>query len=71
MGTDLAGRILSFLDANHVISLATTGPDRPHATNLFYARDGYTLLWLSNSRSHHSVHIDTHPQVSATIAPDL
>jgi uncharacterized protein YhbP (UPF0306 family) len=70
MNTDLAGRILSFLDANHVISLATAGPDGPHATNLFYARDGYTLLWLSNSRSRHSVHIDTHPQVSATIAPD-
>jgi uncharacterized protein YhbP (UPF0306 family) len=70
MSTDLAGRILSFLDANHVISLATAGPDGPHAANLFYARDGYTLLWLSDRRSRHSSHIDTHPQVSATIAPD-
>lgn len=70
MSADLAGRILWFLDAHHVMSLATAGPDGPHATNLFFARDGYALLWLSDPRSRHSVDIDTHPQVAATIAPD-
>jgi uncharacterized protein YhbP (UPF0306 family) len=67
---DLAGRIAIFLDAHHVMSLATCGPRGPHAANLFYARDGLSLLWVSDRQSTHSTNIGTNPQVSATIAPD-
>jgi uncharacterized protein len=66
----LAARIAIFLDAHHVMSLATCGPRGPHATNVFYARDGLSLLWVSDRQSTHSTNIGINPQVSATIAPD-
>ena len=67
---DLAARIAIFLDAHHVMSLATCGAQGPHAANLFYARDGLSLLWVSDRHSAHSSNIGTNPYVSATIAPD-
>jgi uncharacterized protein len=66
----LAARIAIFLDAHHVMSLATCGPQGSHAANLFYARDGLSLLWVSDRRSTHSANIGLNSQVSATIAPD-
>jgi len=67
---DLAGRIAAFLDAHHVMSLATLGPHGPHAANLFYARDGFVLFWVSDPASRHSVELDADGRVSATIARD-
>lgn len=67
---DLAGRIATFLDAHHVMSLATCGPRGSHAANVFYARDGLSLFWVSDWQSTHSRNIAINPQVSATIAPD-
>jgi len=49
MNSDLTARITAFLDAHHVMSLATVGGDGPHAANLFYARDGYALIWVSDT----------------------
>ena len=66
----LAARIASFLDAHHVMSLATCGAQGAHAANLFYARDGLSILWVSDRQSTHSTNIGINPQVSATIAPD-
>jgi len=68
MNVDLATRIASLLDAHHVMSLATLGEDGPHAANLFYVRDGYALIWVSDPASRHSVHIEKHAGVAATIA---
>jgi len=70
MPADLADRIAEFLDAHHVMSLATCGPHGPRAANVFYARDGLSLLWVSDRQSTHSMNIEINPQVSATIAPD-
>jgi uncharacterized protein len=67
---DLAGRIATFLDAHHVMSLATCGPRGSHAANVFYARDGLSLFWVSDWQSTHSRNIAINPRVSATIAPD-
>jgi uncharacterized protein YhbP (UPF0306 family) len=66
----LASRIASFLDAHHVMSLATIGGDGPHAASLFYVRDGYALIWLSDPASRHSRHIGERADVAATIAGD-
>jgi uncharacterized protein YhbP (UPF0306 family) len=66
----LVDRIAEFLDAHHVMSLATCGPHGPHAANVFYARDGLSLLWVSDRQSTHSTNIGINPQVSATVAPD-
>jgi uncharacterized protein YhbP (UPF0306 family) len=71
MGDELAGQIAALLDMHHVMSLATIGPNGPHAVNLFYARDGFTLLWVSDPSSRHSVEIDADSRVAATIAMDF
>ena len=70
MNSNLAARVMAFLDAHHVMSLATVGGDGPHAANLFYARDGYALIWVSDPTSRHSRHIDERAAVAATIARD-
>ena len=71
MDDGLAARIASFLDAHHVMSLATIGQDGPHAANLFYVRDGLALIWVSDPTSRHSIHIEARPDVAATVAPDF
>lgn len=70
MNADLAGRIVSFLTAYHVMSLATAGSAGIHAANLFYACDGLALVWVSDSDARHSRAIAADPRVAATIAPD-
>jgi len=67
---DIAARITAFLDAHHVMSLATCGPRGPHAANVFYARDKLSLLWVSERQTRHSMMLEVNPQVAATIAPD-
>jgi uncharacterized protein YhbP (UPF0306 family) len=70
MSGETAARIMAFLDAHHVMSLATVGAQGPHAANLFYARDGFTLLWVSDPRTRHSLELGADPRVAATVAPD-
>ena len=70
MTNDLKARIAAFLDAHHVLSLATLGADGPHAANLFYACDGMALVWLSDTDTRHSRHVAADARVAATIAPD-
>ena len=70
MADDLAERIAALLDAHHVMSLATLGRDGPHAANLFYARDGFALFWVSDPASRHSVELEAGGTVAATIARD-
>jgi len=67
---DVAARIAAFLDAHHVMSLATIGRDGPHAASLFYARDRFALLWVSDRTSRHSAELAADARVAATIAPD-
>ncbi len=70
MADDLSDRIAAFLDAHHVMSVATLGPGGPHAANLFYARDGFALLWVSDPASRHSAGLAADARVAATIARD-
>ena len=70
MNDELANRIAAFLDAYHVMSLATHGPDGPHAANLFYVRDGLSLVWISEPGTRHSRDIAADQRVAASIAPD-
>jgi len=68
---DLILRIEQFLDANHVMALATNGEAGLHAANLFYARDGLSLIWVSDSGTRHSQDLINNPMVAATVAPDV
>ena len=70
MNGDTGASIAAFLDAHHVMSLATCGPNGAHAANVFYARSGFALLWVSDPSSRHSVELEADPRVAATIAPD-
>jgi uncharacterized protein YhbP (UPF0306 family) len=67
---DARQRIADFLDRHHVMSLATVGPDGPHAASVFYARIGFCLFWVSSPKARHSVHIEADPRTAATVAPD-
>ena len=67
---DLAPRIEAFLDAHHVMPLATVGDAGAHAASLMYARQGYALHWTSDPQSRHSLHVEREALVTATIAPD-
>ena len=69
MNDELANRIAAFLDAYHVMSLATHGPDGPHAANLFYVRDGLSLVWISEPDTRHSRDIAADQRVSACANP--
>jgi uncharacterized protein len=70
MSAETAIRIAAFLDANHVVSLATCGSDGPHAASVFYVRDGLALLWVSDPKSRHSTELEANARVAATVAPD-
>lgn len=65
-----SARIVAFLDAHHVLSLATSSQQGPHAVSVFYVRDEFALLWVSDPGSRHSVELVNDPRVAATIAPD-
>jgi uncharacterized protein len=67
---DLAARIEAFLDAHHVMTLATVGDAGAHAASLMYARDGFTLYWTSDLQTRHSVHLEREARGTATVAPD-
>lgn len=68
--SETVARIVAFLDAHHVVSLATCSANGPHAANVFYARDGFALLWVSDPASRHSAELEVDARVAATIAPD-
>jgi uncharacterized protein YhbP (UPF0306 family) len=70
MTGETAARIAAFLDAHHVMSLATFGGHGPHAANVFYARDGFALLWVSDPLTRHSAELEANPHAAATVAPD-
>ncbi|EJW13220.1 putative Pyridoxamine 5'-phosphate oxidase [Rhodovulum sp. PH10] len=67
---NLRDRLAAFLDAHHVMSLATIGPQGPHAASLFYARDGLDLVWVSEDTTRHSRDLANDPRAAATVAPD-
>jgi hypothetical protein len=54
MNAETVARVIAFLDAHHVMSLATSGESGPHAANVLYVRDDFALLWVSDPISRHS-----------------
>jgi uncharacterized protein YhbP (UPF0306 family) len=67
---DLAARIETFLDAHHVMTLATVGEAGAHAASLMYARRGFALHWTSDPQTRHSLYLAREARVTATVAPD-
>ena len=66
----LRRRIEAFLEARHVMTLATVGPEGPLAAAVFYASDGLTLYFVSAASSRHCRDLEAGGAVAATIHTD-
>ncbi len=71
MSAGLRSRIEAFLQAHHVMSLATAGPEGPWSAAVFYANDGLTLYFISAPESRHSRDIGASGRAAATIHRDV
>lgn len=65
----LKAEIMAFLDAHTVLSLATAGKEGAHAASVMYARDGFSLFWVSDPTTRHSRELEAESRVAVTIAP--
>jgi uncharacterized protein len=65
--TALRRRIVSFLEAHHVMTLATSGPAGPWAAAVFYASDGLMLYFVSAATSRHCRDLEASGRVAATV----
>jgi len=65
----LRTKVLAYLQAHHVMTLATAGP---WAAAVFYVNDGFTLYFLSLPQSRHAqaLALAAHPGVAITIQED-
>jgi len=67
----LRAEIEAFLSTHHTVTLATVDDEGgPHAACVLYAPDGLSLLWMSDTDTRHSRHIEARRRVTATVAPD-
>ena len=65
--TALRKRILAYLAAHHVMTVATA---EPWAAAVFYVNEGFDLYFLSSPRSRHCTRIADDPRVAVTIQED-
>ncbi|MCC6211933.1 MAG: pyridoxamine 5'-phosphate oxidase family protein [Burkholderiales bacterium] len=63
-------RALAYLRAHHVMTLATHGAGVPWAAAVFYANDGFDLIFLSSPSSRHCGNLAANPRAAATIQED-
>ncbi len=66
----LLEKVLTYLDAHNVMTLATTGAEGLWAAAVFYVNDGFTFYFLSAPGARHSRNIAAYPGVAATIQED-
>ncbi|MBI2485909.1 MAG: pyridoxamine 5'-phosphate oxidase family protein [Deltaproteobacteria bacterium] len=62
--------VLEFLKNHHTMSLATSRDNDPYAASLFYANYEFTIYFLSNPKSDHSLNLSGNPNVAITINKD-
>ena len=68
--SEARNRTLSYLEAHHVMTLATHGPEGLWAAAVFYASDGFRLYFLSAGHTRHARNMAASPRVAATIQED-
>ena len=64
---ELRERVLAFLAAHNVMTLATA---EPWAAAVFYVNEGFTLYYLSSPRSRHAQTLARDARVAVTIQDD-
>lgn len=67
MSATLRAKVLAYLEAHHVMTLATAGP---WAAAVFYVNDGFTLYFLSSPQTRHGQELAANPRVAITIHED-
>lgn len=70
MSDEARQRALAYVIAHHVMTLATNGPLGLWAAAVFYAADGFRLVFLSAGHTRHARNIAAAPDVAATIQED-
>lgn len=66
----LRRRVLRYLRAHHVMTLATRDDEGPWAAAVFYVNDGFALHFLSSPGSRHCCQLRSNPAAAATIQED-
>ncbi len=61
---------LQYLAEHYTMALATAQDGTPWAASVFYANDGFTLYFLSDPESRHSIDITGNPVVGVTVNED-
>ncbi len=70
MKDEAATRVQAYVASHHVMTLATHGPLGLWAAAVFYAHDGFQLLFLSAKHTRHAQNMAASPYVAATIQDD-
>ena len=67
MSATLRAKMLAYLEAHNVMTLATAGP---WAAAVFYVNEGFTLYFLSSPQTRHAQALAANPRVAITIHED-
>ena len=70
MSETLRAKVLAYLAAHNVVTVATQGPSGVWAAAVFYVNHGFNLYFLSAPHTRHSQNIGENTAVSATIHED-
>lgn len=62
--------VLQYLKEHYTMTIATARDETPWAASVFYASDGFTLYFLSDPDSRHSMDIAQNPVVAITVNED-
>lgn len=63
-------RALEYLRSHHVVTLATAGKQGVWAAAVFYASEGFELVFLSGERTRHARNIGAAGVIAATVQED-
>lgn len=67
---DIRQAALEYLESHHVMTLATCGEKAPWAAAVFYASEGFNLVFLSAGHTRHIQDLKHRPRVAAAIQED-
>ncbi len=66
----LREEVQAYLRAHHTMTIATVSGNQPWVATLFYAHREFTLYFVSDPGSRHSLELAASPKVAATISED-
>jgi hypothetical protein len=61
---------LAYLEGHNVLTLATHGPSGLWAAAVFYANDGFSLVFLSTAHTRHAQNLAARPRAAGTVQDD-